>query len=284
MPPARRCARSGRAHRRHPPRASGRSAACRARARARADSAPMHWARAPGRAAPDRPRCRRFRAAAAERSRCACAESSGGRTRRGCAPRRRADRTCGKDDPAPAAAQHRIVATARRDASAMLVCGVRSTRMSLSNVVMLLALLGAGILLWILHADAWDLGRRSPVLNYDTSQYALAGRELAQHGRLSTTFALPVELSVRRGPPWPLSMIQPGMIGIDALVERVLPNPVNDEGSHYGSWARPDQREWLLLPFPFMCFVMTGITIGIAVRHLLERLAPDLARGWHAAG
>jgi hypothetical protein len=156
--------------------------------------------------------------------------------------------------------------------------------MSLSNALMLFALLGAGVLLWTLHSQAWDLGRRSPVLNYDTSQYALAGRELAQHGRLSTTFALPIELGVRVGPPWPISMIQPGMIGIDALVERVLPNPVHSDGSHYGSWARPDQREWLLLPFPFMCFVMIGITLGIAVRHLLERLAPDLARGWHAAG
>jgi hypothetical protein len=156
--------------------------------------------------------------------------------------------------------------------------------MSLSNVLMLMSLLGAGCLLWMGHARAWDLGRRSPVLNYDTSQYALAGRELAQHGRLSTPFVLPIELGVHLGPPWPLSMVQPGMIGLDALVERVLPNPVNSEGSHYGAWARPDQREWMLLPFPFMCFVMSGITLGIAVRHLLERLAPDLARGWHAAG
>ena len=35
-----------------------------------------------------------------------------------------------------------------------------------------------GSILWMLHATAWDLGGRSPVLNYDTSQYALAAREL----------------------------------------------------------------------------------------------------------
>ncbi|HTO90077.1 MAG TPA: hypothetical protein VMJ70_03000 [Candidatus Sulfotelmatobacter sp.] len=161
---------------------------------------------------------------------------------------------------------------------------MRRTRMSLPNALMNLGLLFAGILLWILHAEAWDLGRRSPVLNYDTSQYALAGRELAQHGLLDTPFALPIELGLRPGPPWPLAMIQPGMVGIDALVEKLLPNPVNREGSHYGAWARPDQREWLLLSFPFMCFVMAGVSLGIGARHLLERLAPDLSNGWHAAG
>jgi hypothetical protein len=147
-----------------------------------------------------------------------------------------------------------------------------------------LGLMLAGILLWIQHAESWDLGRRSPVLNYDTSQYALAGRELAQHGTLDTPFALPVELGVKPGPPWPISMIQPGMIGIDALVEKLLPHPVDRGGSHYGAWARPDQREWLLLSFPFMCFVMAGVSMGIGARHLLKKMAPDLGSGWRAAG
>ena len=33
-------------------------------------------------------------------------------------------------------------------------------------------------LLWLIHASAWDLGGRSPVLNYDSAQYALAAYQL----------------------------------------------------------------------------------------------------------
>jgi hypothetical protein len=50
-----------------------------------------------------------------------------------------------------------------------------------------------------------------------------------------------------------------------------------------GRWARPDQREWLLLPFPFMCFVMVGASLCLATRHLLQRLAPELSQWTHAA-
>ena len=53
-------------------------------------------------------------------------------------------------------------------------------------------------LLWLIHASAWDLGGRSPVLNYDGAQYALAARELADHGRLATTFALPTGTGRRK--------------------------------------------------------------------------------------
>src|SRR5882672_2515184 len=65
----------------------------------------------------------------------------------------------------------------------------------LTRLVVAVTLSLVGSWLWGLHASAWGLGRRSPVLNYDTAQYALAGRELATQGHLATTFALPLELS-----------------------------------------------------------------------------------------
>jgi hypothetical protein len=44
---------------------------------------------------------------------------------------------------------------------------VSGTRTSLAALFLALALPLAGCLLWMLHADAWGLGGRSPVLNYD---------------------------------------------------------------------------------------------------------------------
>ena len=32
----------------------------------------------------------------------------------------------------------------------------------------------AGAVLWYSHAVSWDLGGRSPILSYDSAQYALA--------------------------------------------------------------------------------------------------------------
>ena len=82
---------------------------------------------------------------------------------------------------------------------------------------MLSILLAAGCSLWLLHAESWSLGRRSPVLSYDTAQYALAARELARHGRLATTYALPLELARHPEPPWPLALIQPGLVILEAI-------------------------------------------------------------------
>jgi len=133
----------------------------------------------------------------------------------------------------------------------------------------------SGSILWVLHAGAWDLGRRSPVLNYDTAQYAVAARELAQHGRLATEFALPLELARHEQPPWPLAVVQPGMVLIEALVLKLVPHSTDGEGRQAGRWARPDQQEWLLLVVPFVCFVMTATSLGLATRHLLRVTVPE---------
>jgi hypothetical protein len=155
--------------------------------------------------------------------------------------------------------------------------------MTLPNALMLGGLTFAGGLLWILHAHAWSLGVRSPVLNEDTARVALAARELAQHGRLGGTFALPIELVGHPTPPWPLALVEPGMVGVEGLALRLLPDPVHRKGIHVGRWSRPDQREWFLLPFPFMCFIMTGTSLGLAVRHLLAKLAPGVSDGLRSA-
>ena len=95
---------------------------------------------------------------------------------------------------------------------------------SVPRALMAVALAVAACAAWLIHADAWDLGGRSPVLSYDAAQYALAGRELAEHGRLATPFALPAELALHAHPPWPLSLVQPGLVMAEAAVFR------HDEG------------------------------------------------------
>ena len=154
------------------------------------------------------------------------------------------------------------------------VRGVRTTRMSLPNSLMLAGLTVSGSILWMLHAGAWDLGRRSPVLNYDTAQYAVAARELASHGRLATTFALPLELAHQSEPPWPLAVVQPGMVLVEALVLKLLPHSTDEGGRQSGRWARPDQQEWMLLIVPFVCFLMIATSLGLATRHLMRETVP----------
>src|SRR5262245_18776276 len=113
---------------------------------------------------------------------------------------------------------------------------------------MLSILIVAGSALWLLHAESWSLGRRSPVLNYDSSQYALAARELAQHGRLATTYALPIELARHPRPPWPLALVQPGLVILEAIAFRLAPAQLKLGGWSYAQWSRPDQIEWLVIP------------------------------------
>jgi hypothetical protein len=79
----------------------------------------------------------------------------------------------------------------------------------------------AGTWLWIGHGRARDLGRGSDVLGYDAAQYAVAARELADHGRLATPFALPIELVRHARPPWPLSLVQPGLLAGEAALFRL---------------------------------------------------------------
>jgi len=136
---------------------------------------------------------------------------------------------------------------------------VRPTRRSAPDLLILLGLLIAGFGLWWLHARSWGLGSRSPVLNYDTSQYALAARELALHGRLATSFALPIELARDSAPPWPLAVVQPGLVLAEALLFRVV----------------PVGHERLTLLLPFFCFLMLGVSLAAIAGRMIATQAPE---------
>ncbi len=131
----------------------------------------------------------------------------------------------------------------------------------------------------MLHADAWGLGGRSPVLNYDSAQYALAARELAVHGRLATTFALPLELTRHATPPWPLAVVQPGLVLAEAALFHVTPTAIGLGGTTFFYLSRPDQREWLALVLPFCCYILIGLLLAVVVSRLLYRYAPRLPEG-----
>jgi hypothetical protein len=149
----------------------------------------------------------------------------------------------------------------------------RTSAISLGLVVLLLA---TGTWLWSRHARAWDLGRSSSVLGYDAAQYALAARELAEHGRLATTFALPLELARHPSPPWPLALVQPGLVAVEAVLFRIAGAA---DGVGVGGSADPgDARrlEWLVLALPLACFLATALLVAFAVSRILSRHAPGL--------
>jgi len=156
---------------------------------------------------------------------------------------------------------------------------VSGTRTSLAALFLALALPLVGCLLWMLHADAWGLGGRSPVLNYDSAQYALAARELATHGRLATTFVLPLELTRHAAPPWPLAVVQPGLVLVEAALFRMAPKDISVGGATLIRLSRPDQREWLALVLPFCCFILIGLLLAVVVSRLLRSHAPALPEG-----
>lgn len=131
-----------------------------------------------------------------------------------------------------------------------------------------------GCWLWAVHAGSWDLGRRSGVLSYDSAQYALAARELSDHGRLATTFALPLELSRHAAPPWPLAVLQPGLVVLEATLFKLVPSTFMLGGQKI---ARPDQREWLTLVVPLLCYLATGLALALATIRVLRVQAPDLS-------
>ena len=141
------------------------------------------------------------------------------------------------------------------------------TRMSWGDLVVVPLVLLAAAATWLLHAQAWDLGGRSPVLNYDTAQYAIAARELAWHGRLATPYALPIELVAHAGSPWPLAVLQPGLVLIEAAVFKLVPAT----GGHAGS----DPRAWLTLIPSFCFFLMIAGSLALSPRHLFARWWPD---------
>ena len=136
-----------------------------------------------------------------------------------------------------------------------------------ADLLVLPVVLVAAAATWLMHAQSWDLGARSPILNYDTAQYALAARELAWHGRLATPFALPVELASQARPPWPLAVLQPGLVLIEAAIFRLVPA----RGAVGGS----DPRAWLTLVVPFCCFLFLAAAFALAMQYLLRRWWPE---------
>src|SRR5689334_14868477 len=145
-----------------------------------------------------------------------------------------------------------------------------STRTSIDHLLPLILLLVTGTGLWYLHAVAWDLGGRSPILSYDSAQYALAARELAWHGKLATPYALPVDLAWHRDSPWSLSVVQPGLVLIEALLFKIVP--------WFGGKIGSDPRAWLTLIPVFTSYLMLGAGAMLGMRRLLARHVPEASR------
>ncbi len=145
-------------------------------------------------------------------------------------------------------------------------------------------------LLWLIHASAWDLGGRSPVLNYDSAQYALAARELADHGRLATTFALPIELARHPDPPWPLAVVQPGLVAVEAALFKLASpgaagrTPGGDAPGGHDAIQSPEGRGWLALVAPIGCYFALGAALALATARILARFASLSDRDRTAAG
>jgi hypothetical protein len=147
----------------------------------------------------------------------------------------------------------------------------------LSHLAMFLALSMAGFWLWMMHAEAWSLGNRSAILSYDSAQYAVAARELARHGRFATTYALPVELEAHPTPPWPLALVQPGLVVSEALLFQLAPPDYRESNHRIVDARRPDQMEWIVLVLPFICFSVIAVGLGLATSHLFRRFAPQVS-------
>ena len=145
----------------------------------------------------------------------------------------------------------------------------------MEHLIPLVLVLATGAVLWYAHADAWDLGGRSPILSHEGAQVAVAARELAWHGRLATPYGLPIDLVAHANPPWPLSAVQPGLVLVEAAIFKLVPAR--------GLNASSDQRAWLTLVVPFVCYLLLGAFTVLATRYLLARHAED-APPWIRAG
>jgi hypothetical protein len=141
---------------------------------------------------------------------------------------------------------------------------VSATRTFASHTLLIALLAVAGAWLWLEHARAWDLGRASPVLGYDAAQYAVAARELAEHGRLATPFALPVELARHATPPWPLALVQPGLVLVESALFRIA------------GTSSPERSSWLVLVLPFVCYLAAGIGLAVVCSRLVTDHAPEV--------
>ena len=133
-----------------------------------------------------------------------------------------------------------------------------------SGIFVALALLSAGVALWLMHANSRNLGGGADVLGYDAAQYAVAARELAEHGRLATPFALPVELVRANRPPWPLALVQPGLVLAEAGLFRIA------------GTTPPDRAGALVLLLPFLCYLGSALALSFAAWSLIARGAPSV--------
>ena len=149
-----------------------------------------------------------------------------------------------------------------------------ATRRSALEPLLALVVIGVAGALWMVHAQAYSLGDRSPVLSYDTAQYAVAARELADHGRFATSFALPIELTQRAAPPWPLAVVQPGLVLVEAAIFRLVPDHPRIGPWWVGTFTRPDQDEWLVLPFTLLCTIGAAALLALFTFRLIARRTP----------
>jgi hypothetical protein len=140
----------------------------------------------------------------------------------------------------------------------------------MSVVAIAILLIATGTWAWTRHARAWGLGLGSSVLAYDAAQYALAARELAERGRFATPFALPLELAKHTTPPWPLALVQPGLVIAEAALFRLVPGGARSEGADPAGGVR---AAWLVLVTPVLSFLACALLLGLASMRLLDRHA-----------
>ena len=147
---------------------------------------------------------------------------------------------------------------------------------AISHLVLFVVLGVTGAWLWQRHAQAWDLGRRSPILSYDAAEYMLAARELAQHRQFATTYALPIELARHAQPPWPLASVQPGLVISEALIYRLTLAPPRMVNSRLFESRRPDQFDFIALLLPFTCYILIAIALAFASSRLMRMHFPSV--------
>jgi hypothetical protein len=152
-----------------------------------------------------------------------------------------------------------------------------TTARAVSHLVLFVVLGLSGAWLWQLHARAWDVGGRSSVLSYDAAEYMLAARELAQHGRFATTYALPIELARHPQPPWPLALLQPGLVVSEALLYRMAPPPLRMVDGHRYEARRPDELESMALVLPCACYILIAIALAFASSRLMRHYYPEVS-------
>jgi hypothetical protein len=151
---------------------------------------------------------------------------------------------------------------------------VPALKRSLARVLLVLLILVSANALWSLHIAAWNPSMRTPVVGYDAAQYALAARELAEHGRLATTYALPIELAKHAAPPWALAVLQPGLVIVEAAIFKATPYVLRIPGAPPLLLKDPRHRELLVLVLPYISFLAIAGFIGLATMHLILRRRP----------